>query len=406
MTSFTYLAVDSTGKKRKGNIEAASEEAAKGMLKSQGMTPIDVSIPTGLNKEISLDIGGKVKPRDLAVFCKSFQSILHAGVTIIQALEMLETQTTNKKLNKTLAEVRILVEKGDTLSEAMSGFGDIFPPILINMVEAGEASGNLEISLTRMAEHFDKDTKIKSMVKQAMIYPVVLLIVIICVVAIMLIKIVPMFQETFDQAGAELPGITLAVVAMSDFLVEKWMFFLAGIIAAVIMIKMFKATETGARFFGELVMRLPLFGDLSVKTACSRLARTMSTLMAAGISMTGAIEITAKIMSNRIIQLVMEDAKAEVEKGVPLSVPLETSEIFPPLICQMTKIGEETGNLEEMMDKVADYYDEEVENATKALTTVMEPMIIIVMAAVVVPIMLAILAPMMGIYSAAENAAS
>ena len=397
-TAFNYTAIDASGKQKKGTIEAASLDAARANLKNQGLTPITVEKPNALNKELNINIGGKVKAKDLAVFCKQFQSILHAGVTVIQALGMLGEQCENKKLQNAVQEVKVLVEKGDTLAGAMSTIPDVFPSILINMVEAGEASGSLETTFERMSISFDKDAKIKGMVMQAMIYPCVLLLVIIGVVVIMLVKVVPSFQETFDQAGGSLPGITLAVVAISNFLIAKWPFFLGGVIAVVVAIRMFMKTDQGAVFFGTIAMKAPIFGNLTIKSASARLTRTLSTLMASGIPM------VAKLMSNRLVQVAVEDAKNEVERGVALSQPLEDSGVFPPLLCHMTRIGEETGNMEEMLEKVADYYDEEVEAATQAVTAIMEPLIIILMAAIVVPIMLAIMAPMMSIYSMAENA--
>lgn len=402
-TAFAYTAINADGKQVKGTIEAASLDAARANLKNQGMTPISVEKPNAFNKELSINIGGKVKAKDLQVFCKQMQSILHAGVTVIQALGMLGDQCDNKKLQNAVQEVRVLVEKGDTLAGAMSTMPDIFPSILINMVEAGEASGSLEVTFERMAQHFEKDAKIKGMVMQAMIYPVILLIVIIAVVIIMLVKVVPSFQDTFDSAGASLPGLTLAVVAISNFLVQKWPFFLGGVVLAVILIRMFMKTDRGAVFFGTLSMKMPIFGDLTVKSACARLTRTLSTLMASGIPMVAAMDIVTKLMSNRLIQVAVEDAKNEVERGVALSQPLEDSGIFPPLLCHMTRIGEETGNMEEMLEKVADYYDEEVEAATKAVTAILEPLIIVLMALIVVPIMGAIMAPMLSIYSVAEN---
>lgn len=402
--AFMYSAIDAEGKQKKGTVEAASADAARNILKNQGLTVLSVDKPNALNKELSINIGGKVKAKDLAVFCKQMQSILHAGVTVIQALGMLGEQCDNKKLQNAVQEVRVLVEKGDTLAGAMSTMPDVFPPILINMVEAGEASGSLETTFERMAVQFDKDNKIQGMVKQAMIYPCVLLVVIIGVVAIMLIKVVPQFQTTFDSAGGKLPAITLAVVAISNFLISKWYFFIVGIIALVIGIKVFMGTDRGAVFFGTISMKAPVFGDLTIKSACSRFTRTLATLMASGIPMVRAIEIVSKTMSNRLIQVAVNDAKQEVERGVALSQPLEDSGIFPALMVHMIRIGEETGNMEEMMEKVADYYDEEVEAATQAVTAILEPLIIVVMAAVVVPIMLAIMAPMMEIYSMAENA--
>ena len=323
MAEFAYVAVDDSGKQKKGIIEANNLDQARANLKGQGLTPISVDVPNALNKEISFNIGGKVKSGDLALFCKQFQSILHAGVTVIQALEMLEDQAENKKLHDALTEVRTLVEKGDTLAGAMGTRDDVFPKILIHMVEAGETSGSLETALERMAVHFEKDSKIKNMVTQAMIYPIILLVVIIGVVILMLVKVVPSFQETFDQAGGKLPAITLAVVAMSNMLIKRWYIFVGVIAVIVIGIRVFMKTESGAQFFGRLIIKLPVFGDMVIKQACARLARTLSTLLASGISMVGAIDIVAKIMTNRIVQVVVEDARGSAVPaiGAVRSVP-------------------------------------------------------------------------------------
>ncbi len=403
MASFNYVAIDASGKQKKGTLEAASEEAAKSALKAEGLIPLTVGVPNALNKEIDIHIGKKVKSRDLSIFCKQFSSVLHAGVTVIQGLQMMTDQTQNKYLRKALDNTRILVEKGETLAEAMREQEDIFPEILINMVEAGEASGSLEVSFERMATQFDKDTKTAGMIRQAMIYPCVLMVVIIAIVAIMLVYIIPQFKDTLEGAGASLPAITIIVMNMSNTLIKWWPVVLAVVVALIFVIRMGIKTEQGAILVGRLMLKLPLFGDLTIKSASARLARTLSTLISSGIPLVDAIDISAKIMSNRIVQMAMHDVKKDVERGVQLSQPLEASGVFPPLLYNMASIGEETGNMEEMLGHAADFYEEEVEEATKAVAAVVEPAIIIVMAAIVVPIMMAIMMPMMSMYSAAEN---
>ncbi len=404
MASFNYVAVTAAGKQKKGSLDATNEEAARAALKAEGLIPISVTIPGALNREISISIGKKVKARDLSIFCKQFQSILHAGVTVIQALDMMTDQTENKHLRKAMEDVKLLVEKGENLADAMRSHDDIFPTILVNMVEAGEASGSLETSFMRMSTHFEKSAKTSGMIRQAMIYPCVLLVVIIAVVALMLIKIIPGFEETFEGAGTELPAITQIVMSISRALIHWWPVVLGVVVALVFAIRMGVKTETGAILLGRFTLRFPVVGDLVIKSASAQLARTLSTLMASGIPVVNAIEIVAKIMSNRIVQKVLEETKKDVERGIPLSQPIEASGVFPPLLYNMAHIGEETGNMEEMLEHAADFYEEEVEEATKAVTAIMEPAIIVVMAAVVVPIMLAIMMPMMSIYSAAENA--
>ena len=242
------------------------------------------------------------------------------------------------------------------------------------------------------------------MIKQALIYPIVLLVVVAGVVVLMLTYIIPQFKDTLEGAGMDLPAITKIVMAMSNGMIHWWWLLLIIIVAFVVAFRVWAKTETGAIVLGRVLLRIPLVGDLQIKSAAARLARTLSTLMASGIPMVDAISIVTKLMSNRIVQKVMEEARGEVERGTPLSVPLRDAGIFPPLLYNMAAIGEETGNMEEMLGHAADFYEEEVENATKAVTAIMEPVIIVLMAGVVVPIMLAIMAPMLSMYSAAENA--
>lgn len=403
MATFNYVAIDATGKQKKGSMEAANDEAVRNSLKAEGMIPVSVEIPGALSKDISFSFGKKVKAKDLSIFCKQFESILHAGVTVIQALQMITDQVENKHLKKALENTRILVEKGETLADGMRAQEGVFPDILLNMVEAGEASGSLEVSFRRMAEQFEKDNKTSGMIKQAMIYPCVLLVVVIGVVALMLMYVIPQFKETLEGAGTSLPAITVLVMNLSNLLIKWWYVVVLVVGALAFTFRMWAKTETGAIVIGRVLLKIPLVGDLSVKSAAARLARTLSTLMASGIPMVEAVEIVTKIMSNRIIQKVMEEAKADVERGTPISQPLEASGVFPPLLYNMAAIGEETGNMEEMLEHAADFYEEEVEAATKAVTAIMEPVIIVLMAGIVVPIMLAIMAPMMSMYSAAEG---
>lgn len=390
--------VEKDGKEKKDTLDAANLDAAKEILRGEGKIVLAVTEASLLNKELGISLVKKIKPRDLSVFCRQFESILAAGVTVIAALHMLEEQTENKTLSEAVKDSRRLVEKGETLTEAMGSQPKVFPSILISMVEAGEASGNLEISFNRMAMHFEKEAKLNSMILKALIYPAILVLVVIGVVLIMMVKIVPQFTQTFTDMDAELPAITVMVMSVSEFIVSKWIFLAAGAAIIALIIKVYKGTESGALFFGRLAIKLPLFGELTIKSASAQFSRTLSTLLTAGISLLDAVDIVANTMQNIIVKRVLESARTEVEHGVPLSQPLEASKVFPPMVYHMTKIGEETGSMEEMLDKIADYYEEEVETATQALTAVLEPLIIILMAAIVVPIILAIMMPMLSIY--------
>lgn len=397
MATYKYQLIDQNGKTKKGTIEANDELTARQSLKPDG-TLVSIEMAGALDKEINISIGAPVKPKELAIFCKMFKSILAAGVTVIEALGMLAEQTENKKFKATIETVHDDVQKGETLSGAFAKHPKYFPEMMIQMTAAGEASGSLEVSFERLSTHFEKDAHLKALIGKSLVYPIILICVIVGVVIIMMTVIVPQFTSTFDEIGAELPGITKAVMAVSDFIVNRWfiMFVIvAGIVAGIIALK---KTERGAYLFGQLGLKAPLFGNLTVKSASARLTRTLSTLVASGMSLVEAIHITAKIMTNEVVKQAMFKAEQDVMQGIPLSTPILESEVFPAMVPQMIKIGEETGSLEDMLSKIADYYDEEVEMATEALVAAMEPLIIIVMAGTVLPIILAVLMPMFSLY--------
>lgn len=402
MTTYDYVVVDKTGKQKRGSMEANDPEKVKEVLKAEGLIPITIKEQSLLSKDISFG-GKKVKPRDLAVFCRQFGSILAAGVPVIAALQMLVDQTESKNLKEAIKAVQLDVEKGETLAGAMRAQNEVFPPMLINMIEAGEASGSLEISLERMAVHFEKDAKLQSTVKKAMVYPIVVLAVAVVVIIIMLVVVIPQFKEMFEELGSDLPAITQLVVNMSNGLKKFWWLFILIIAGVVAGINVYRKTPNGERLFSKLQLTMPLFGTLTVKSSSARLARTMSTLMAAGIPLIDAVEITSRIMSNAIVRETLENTKEEVARGVPLSTPLRESGLFPAMVHHMTKIGEETGNVEGMLEKVADYYDEEVENATEAVMSIIEPLLIVVLAVVVGFIMLSIYTPMLSLYDTIDN---
>lgn len=401
MAVFNYKVVDRDGKNKKGTIEAPNRDGAEKKLKSEGysiMSLTEQSSPLG-----NIGFKKKVKSRDLGVFCKQFSAVIKAGVTIISALELMGDQIENKTLRKAIQDARTYVEKGGTLADAFRVNPDVFPPIMINMVAAGEMSGNLEICLDRLVEHFEKDNALTSKIKGAMTYPIVVLVVMVIVVIVVLVAVIPNFASMFEDMGTQLPLATRAMMAAADFVKYKWWLLIIIVAAVVFGVKFFKKTPFGEQLFANIGLKAPIFGNLNIKTACSRFARTMSTLMASGISMIDAVEQVAKMMDNKIIRDGLLDAKVQVSKGVPLSKPLKDMEMLPPMLSAMTKIGEETGDIEEMLSKVADYYDEEVEAATNALTAAMEPMIMVVLACIVGMIVAAVYGPIMSMYDAMDN---
>lgn len=398
MASYKYELIGPDGKAKSGTIEAASMEVATAELKAGGGVVVSITRANAFNKDLEIHIGKAVSVRELSVFCRQFESVLNAGVTVIEALNMLAEQTENKQFRAALEDVRDSVQKGETLSHAMGQHPKIFPDLMVRMIEAGETSGGLDKAFNRVGSQFEKEAHLKGLIIKSAIYPIILVIVIIVIVAIMMIKIVPTFTESFDEVGGQLPGITRAVMGVSDFFVHSWYFMVLGVAAFVVFIKALQKTENGALFLGRLGLHLPLVGQLNIKTASARMTRTLSTLMGSGIQLVDALHLVTDMMSNEIVKRVLRKAEEEVTHGIPLSKPLADSEVFPPMVYHMIEIGEETGNMEDMLDKIAEYYDEEVEMATQTLLAAMEPMIIIIMALVVVPIVLAIMMPMYSLY--------
>jgi type IV pilus assembly protein PilC len=402
MATYKYTAIID-GKTKRGTIEANSEDRAMDKLKGEGYMVTKLAEAGAMDKDINISIGGKVKAKDLTMFCKQFSSILNAGVTIIMALDMLAEQGDNKTLKDAIKAMQVSVEKGNNLADSMRMHPKVFPEILVNMVEAGEASGSLEIALVRMADHFEKDNRMQAQIKSAMTYPVIVMIVAVAVVIVCMVFVIPNFTSMFADMDMDLPVATKIMIAASDFIKTKWYVLIAVVVAIVVVINLFKKTSTGQYFFAKLAMKVPLIGNLTIKSSAARFARTLSTLMASGIQLIDAVESVAKVMTNRIIKENLMNARDQVAKGVPLSKPIKDMGIFPPLLTQMVHIGEETGNLEDMMFRVADFFDEEVDEATKALTAAMEPLIMVFLAGIVGMIVAAVYGPMLSMYEGMDD---
>lgn len=404
MTDFLYVAVDnSTGKEKKGTIQAENENEARTKLKAEGYYVMKLNKATGLNKQINISIGASASPRDLSVFSRQFVSMINAGVTILDTLDMLGDQTENKEMGNAIKGVHAEIQKGETLSDALMKYPKIFPSIMVSMVAAGEASGKMDVAFERMATHFEKSAKMKALVKKASVYPIMVAVVAFAVVIVMLVKVIPSYESMFKDMGTELPMITKMVVAASDFIMGYWYIIFFVVTVAVVGIMGFNKTEPGKKLKGTISMKMPVLGKLNIKSASANYARTLSTLVYSGLPMIEALGITAGTMTNYWYEKALEKARDEVAKGVPLSEPITSSGLFPPMVSHMTKIGEETGDLEGMLTRLADYYDEEVEMATQTVVAALEPMIILVLAAVVGTLVAAIMAPMLSMYGAMES---
>lgn len=403
MPGFNYTAINRNGKRVRSSLDASSIETAKSSLRGAGYTILDIKEQTTLNRDIEIPFLGNPKAKDMAVFCRQFVSILRAGVSVASVLAMLGQQTSNKKLRAAIREMQADVEKGESLATSMRRHPKIFPAILVNMVSAGEASGNLEESFRQMELYFERSKRTKSKVTSAMIYPCVLIVVMIIVLIVMMTKIIPNFLKTFEDMDAELPKITLGVMAVCEWFKSWWWVPLLVLAALIVGGILFHRTNKGKHFFGWLARKTPVVGNLTVKTACATFCRTMEVLIGSGLTLTDSMDLAASNMGNIYYLEAIRDARALVAEGTPLRESLVRTGIFPPMVSNLVGVGEETGDLQSMMGKVADYYDEEVDEATKKLLNLMEPAIIIVMAVFVVIIVLAIYLPMINMTKAFDK---
>ena len=403
MPGFNYTAIDRNGKRVRSSLDASSIETAKSSLRGAGYTILDIKEQTTLNRDIEIPFLGKPKAKDMAVFCRQFVSILRAGVSVASVLSMLGQQTGNKKLRAAIREMQADVEKGESLATSMRRHPKIFPAILVNMVSAGESSGNLEESFRQMELYFDRSKRTKSKVTSAMIYPCVLIVVMIVVLIVMMTKIIPNFLKTFEDMDAELPKLTQGVMAVCEWFKSWWWVPLLVLAALIVGGVLFHRTDKGKHFFGWLARKTPVVGNLTVKTACATFCRTMEVLIGSGLTLTDSMDLAASNMGNIYYLEAIRDARGMVAEGTPLRESLVRTGIFPPMVSNLVGVGEETGDLQSMMGKVADYYDEEVDEATKKLLNLMEPAIIIFMAVFVVIIVLAIYLPMINMTKAFDK---
>ena len=403
MNSYSYLVINKKGKVQKGSIEAIDEEKAKFLLKAEGFLPVSLEKQSFLNKDINITVGNPVKSRDLSVFCRQFVSILTAGVSVVNALDLLTQQTENKVLSEAIKEVQTSVEKGEGLADAMREQKKVFPSILTNMVKAGEASGDLETVFERLAIHFEKETKLKLQMKKALIYPIIVGLVAVAVLVVMMLFVVPNFMAMFADMNIDMPFMTRLVIRVSDFMVTRWYVLIVVAACIIIGFSLYKKSTAGRETLGRIAYKVPFYGKFIMKSISARLTRTLCTLLAAGIPVIEALDITARTMDNVVAKDALLLAKEDVAKGIPLSIPIKNAGIFPPMVYQMIKIGEESGDIESMLEKVADYYDEEVEAAAQRLTAVLEPAIIIFLAFVVGIIIMAIMQPMLAMYEGLGN---
>jgi len=390
---FKYRAVTENGQIVEGLQDAKDEKELVSMLKGSSYMPISVeqTANSGGSTVITFE---KIKKKDMAVFCRQFHTMLNAGVSVVKSLDILERQTENKLLKKAINSVYENVQKGMTLSEALKENPKVFPSILINMVEAGEVSGSLDTIMERMSVHFEKEFKIENKIKGAMIYPIVLACIATAVVVFMMVAVMPTFVGMFESSGVELPAPTRALLAISHSIRYQWYMYILIALGLFFGIRYFGKSEYGGMLFDTWKLRLPIIRNTNIKVATSKFNRTLSTILSSGIPLIQGIDLVSKVLDNRHIEKKLEDAKEKVRKGVPLSITIREARIFPPMVDAMIKIGEESGDLDGILNKTADFYDEEVDVAITKMTEMMQPLMIVVMALIVGFIVISIALPM------------
>lgn len=398
MTVYRFSGRTKQGAMKKGIIEAGSKQLAIKKLRDQGVNPRQIEESKNiLHKDFT--IGKVIKNEDFVIYCRQFATLIRAGISIVEATHILSEQTTSKGLKKALNGVEEDLRSGIAFSDAATKFPKIFPVLFVNMMKAGEATGNLDETLDRMAFSYEKSFKLKKKIQSTMIYPIVLAVLIICVSAFLLIWLVPQFTANFQSFGAKLPTITLMVLAFSHALKKFWWIFLLILFGVVSGFAFFYKNNEKFNFYTHYaLLKMPVFGKVLQKSAIARMTRTLSTLFSSAVPILNALAIIEKIIGDPVIENVIKRSKASLEKGSSLAEPLEASWVFPPLVTQMVSIGEQTGSLDYMLQKIAEFYEDDVDRTVDSLKALIEPIMILLLAGVVGFIMVAIMLPMFSLY--------
>ncbi len=394
MPEFNWEATSSTGDKKKGTMEAANSEAVHAALRRQGLSPTKVKAKP---KEIKISIPGfseKVKDRDIVIFTRQFATMIDAGLPLVQCLEILSSQTENKTLGKALSTVQNDVEGGASFAEALDKHPKIFDQLYVNMVAAGEAGGILDTILNRLAAYMEKAMGLKAKVKSAMVYPITIMFVAVGVIAILMVFVIPKFATMFTGMGGELPVLTKIVIDMSHFAASYKMVIAIGcFFGASFLFKRFYATEKGNRLMDGIFLRGPIIGSLIRKVSVAKFTRTLGTMLSSGVPLLEALDICARTAGNKVVEEAVFSTKDSIEEGKTIAEPLEETGVFPPMVVQMISVGEATGALDAMLNKIADFYDDEVDTAVDGLTSMMEPVMMVFLGGVIGFVVIAMYLP-------------
>lgn len=387
------------GVTQKGTIDAANKAIAITKLREKGINPREIEESKSL-LHMDINLGsGKIKTQDFVIYCRQFATLIRAGVSLVEATNILAKQATSKPLKKALEKVEEDVRAGIPFSDAVQKHPKVFPELFVNMMKSGEATGNIDDTLERLANSYEKSFRLIKKVQSTLTYPAMLLVLIVVVVFFMLIFIVPTFVESFESMDAELPMLTVLTVALGEWLRQYWWLPIGAVVIGVVVFQhLYRKNEQFHYTVHYMLLKMPIFGPLLQKTAIARLTRNLSSLFSSAVPILQALTISQKVSGNPVVGKVVLDARASLEKGSTLTEPFEKSWIFPPMVTSMTRIGESTGSLDYMLEKIADFYEEEVERTVDTLKSLIEPLMIVVLAGAVGIIVAAIFLPMFSLY--------
>ncbi len=390
---FEWKGKNPRGRKIKGEMEAESQDQVRLSLERRKITPIRIKKkPKDLFENVSL-LQPKVKETDVIIFARQFSTMIDAGLPLLQCLDILHSQQENPTFKKQLKKIKESVESGETFADALKRYPKVFNELFVNMIAAGEAGGILDVILQRLSAYMEKMAKLKKQVKGAMTYPAITLFVAVIVVAIILVFVIPVFEEMFASMGGALPAPTQLVVTMSNFAINNFLYLFGGIIGMFILIGRVYKTKKGRIFMDDLFLRLPVIGILIRKVAVAKFTRTTSTMISSGVSILEALDIVGKTSGNKIVEFAISDVKVGIAEGRSMADPLLESGVFPSMVCSMIAVGESTGALDTMMEKIADFYDDEVDQAVKNLTDMIEPFMLVFLGVVVGGLVIAMYLP-------------
>lgn len=399
MASFKYKAINSDGQRIEGNQTADSESQVREMLLSNQYYPLSIEKDNSKGKKSSFSLSHKVKLKDIAVFCRQFYVMLDSGLSVGRALSILIDQGENQKMREALVGVNADVKRGETLAGSMKKRKDVFPNLLTSMIDAGEQSGNLDIILKRMADYYEKETKIRGKIRSAMIYPIVLGVVAIVAITFILTFVMPTFIQMFEENNVELPMATKMVLATSTMLGKYGIIIFLVLVIGIVLLGKYLKSEEGQYKLSVINLRLPVIKKLTQKIIVSRFTRTMGIVSSSGMSLVTSLEVVANVVGNKIAEKELLGVKDKVVRGESLGDSIMKIKIFPPMLSSMVKIGEESGSLDSILDKTADFYDDELEREINTATALIEPAMIVVMGVIIGFLLISILTPMFKMYN-------